>query len=314
MSATFLTLALALLAAEPPTEPRKPNPFFPSLPLLTREEEAKLDQIIDRFILYDTGRLPGEEGKQALREFEQLGPEAIPALIRGLNRGAMLDHSCPTLVIGAKLRRMLLASDDGELLEFARDNIGAGVRNSRHARALEDLRFQVLMRKNALARRPPPPPKTPRTMTNAELYQAASVERGQKLLAVLAELETRRGPEVFRGLAIGASSSETDVRTAARDALDRVMSKQPASVVKEKLQDTDPEVRGAAIRAAGTLRLVPELIDLLANDSADVRAAARSALRTVSKSEDFGPALDADAAERRKAQQNWRDWWARQGR
>jgi hypothetical protein len=303
MTATLLALALAVAADETTPTPRKPNPFAPSLPLLTREEEAKLDQIIDRFILYDTGRLPGEEGRQALKEFEALGPEAIPALIRGLNRGAMLDHSCPTLVIGNKLKRMLMASDDAELLEFARDNIGAGVRNSRHARALEDLRFQVLMRKNALARRPPPPPKTPRTMTTAELYRAASVERGAKLLAILGELETRRGPEVFLGLAIGATSSEADVRAAARDMLDRYMGKQPAPVVKEKLRDDNAEVRAAALRAAAAQRLVPELIDLLTDDRTDVRDGAHAALKQANKGEDLG-----------RSPQAWRDWWARQGR
>src|SRR5438105_3793509 len=127
-----LVLVLAVHGDTSPDAPRKPNPFAPSLPLLTEEEEAKLDRIIDRFILVDTGKLRGAEGKSALREFEKLGPEAIPALIRGINRAARIEHSCPATVIGKKLHRMFMASRDPELLEFARDEIGSGVGRSKH--------------------------------------------------------------------------------------------------------------------------------------------------------------------------------------
>jgi hypothetical protein len=117
--ACLLGVLLCLNAAAEPKEPRKPNPFAPSLPLLTQEEEKELDRIIDRFMQYDIGRLQGEEGKQALRDFEKLGPEATFALIRGLNRAAEIDHTCPALVIAKKLSRILMASTDEQLLEFA---------------------------------------------------------------------------------------------------------------------------------------------------------------------------------------------------
>ena len=45
--------------------PRKPNPLAPSLPETTDEEEERFDRIIDRFILFDTGKLPGPDGKKA---------------------------------------------------------------------------------------------------------------------------------------------------------------------------------------------------------------------------------------------------------
>src|SRR5688572_30752368 len=85
----ILTILL-LVAVARADEPRKPHPFAPSLPELTEEEEKKLDGIIDRFILYDIGQLRGEEGQKAVREFAKLGPEAIPALIRGINRAAAI--------------------------------------------------------------------------------------------------------------------------------------------------------------------------------------------------------------------------------
>ena len=87
MNATLFTLSVVLLLpAQPGQTPRKPNPLAPSLPLLSDEEEAKLDAIIDKFILFDLGKLPaGEDGKKVLAEFQQLKPEAAFALIRGLN-------------------------------------------------------------------------------------------------------------------------------------------------------------------------------------------------------------------------------------
>src|SRR5437016_2744390 len=94
---------------------RKPNPWAPSLPLLSDEEEKKLDEIIDRFILFDTGKLAGDEGKKAKEDFDKLGVDATFALIRGLNRAAKLDNSCPALVIAKKLNRILAATDDRDL-------------------------------------------------------------------------------------------------------------------------------------------------------------------------------------------------------
>src|SRR5947208_7741288 len=63
---------------------------------LTPEEEAKLDEIINAFILHDTGMRYNPKAVAALRN---LGPEAIPALIRGLNRAATMSHSCPVSML-----------------------------------------------------------------------------------------------------------------------------------------------------------------------------------------------------------------------
>src|SRR6266478_5100238 len=100
-----LTLALALgfpqdTKPSPGQTPPKPHPLAPSLRATTEEEEDKFDQIIDRFIEYDTGKLKGPEAKKALEDFLKLPPEAVFALIRGLNKAAAINHSCPALVIG----------------------------------------------------------------------------------------------------------------------------------------------------------------------------------------------------------------------
>ncbi|HMF13550.1 MAG TPA: hypothetical protein VKE94_14625, partial [Gemmataceae bacterium] len=106
MTTSLLVLTLALFAAsDSPDSKEKPkhSPYAPSLPYLTKEEEEKLDEVIDRFMLYDIGRLQGEDARKALKDFKDLGPEAIPALVRGLNRAAKIEHSCPVVVIAQKL-------------------------------------------------------------------------------------------------------------------------------------------------------------------------------------------------------------------
>jgi hypothetical protein len=321
-----LTLTAALAAADPPDRsetPRKPNPFAPSLPALTEEEEQKIDDVVDRMIKADTGKLRGNDAKAAMRDFDKLGPEAIPGLIRGINRAAQLEHSCPTLVIHKKLGRMLLASHDTELLEFARDNIGAGVAKSLHQRALQDLRVQCMLRKNALLRSGlassapvATAAKAPKGMTNAELLEGAGTARGPRLKQILTELEQRKGPEVYQGLALGVADSDAELRQYSRDLLDRHLGRQTADVVQEKLQDEEPEVRKAAARvvAAKMPALAGGVIDLLTDGEADVRQAAHAALVKLAKGKDFGPEDQATREQRDEAQAKWREWWKKQKR
>src|SRR6185437_1034381 len=251
MTTTLLALTLAVLgAADSPDTKEKPkhSPYAPSLPYLTKEEEDKLDEIVDRFMLYDIGRLQGADARKALKDFKALGPEAIPALVRGLNRAAQIEHSCPVVVIAQKLGRLLAASDDGELLEFVRDNIGAGVGRTRHAGVLRDLRFGVSQRKNMVARRPKGGPKSPRAMSVSELADAASSERGPRLKVILTELSNRRGKEVLPGLATAAGSYDKDTQKLGRDLLYAHLARQTEAVVKENLTAEQTEVRKAAVR------------------------------------------------------------------
>lgn len=155
-------LGLFLCVDPPPTRsedgttPRKPHPFAPSLPETTKEEEDRFDKIIDRFILADTGKLSGPEAKVAMEEFHRLPPESIFALIRGMNKAATIDHSCPALVIAKRIAKQLRTSNDVELLTFARQNIGAGVTRSRHADVIKDLRVAISRRVNTVVNAPRP--------------------------------------------------------------------------------------------------------------------------------------------------------------
>jgi hypothetical protein len=324
MTTAVLVLTLAVFGAGDDVPSRsagtkekpKHSPYAPSLPYLTKEEEDKLDEIIDRFMLYDIGRLQGQEAAKALKDFRNLGPEAIPALVRGVNRAAAIEHSCPVVVIAQKLGRLLAASEDQELMEFVKDDIGSGVGRTRHAGVLQDLRLAVTMRKNALARRGSSAsgPKTSRSMTVPELADAASIERGPRLKSLLFELERRQGQEVVPALANAAANYEKDIQKLGRDLLDRHLGRQAEAVLKEKLSDELIEVRTAAIRviAARRPRLGNELIELLSDEKEEVRKAAHQGLMKLSRGQDFGPAANADKEKITEAQAKWRNWWDRQ--
>jgi len=142
-----LALVLALTAA---TE--KPHPLAPSLRLLSQAEYDAFDRIIERFVLYDTGKLPAAEGKQALSDFVNLPPEAIFCLIEGLNEAANMPASCPAVIIGKKISQIIVSSTDVQLLDFARENIGAGVTVRRHMVTIRDLQLRCTLRRSAVAR------------------------------------------------------------------------------------------------------------------------------------------------------------------
>jgi hypothetical protein len=166
---TLATLTLAQPPASPgqppPTKPRegsvektprRPNPLAPSLPETTDAEEEEFDRIIDRFIEADIGKMRGPGAKQAVADFQRLPPEATFALIRGLNKSAKIDHSCPAVTIAKKLAGTLRTTRDPMLLDYARENIGSGIERSRHMAVLKDLKVTASARKGALDREPPP--------------------------------------------------------------------------------------------------------------------------------------------------------------
>jgi len=153
---TFLALALSAdpLPANTAT-PRKPHPLAPSLPELTDQEEAEFDRIIDRFIKADTGKLGGADGRSAMDAFKELGPEATFALIRGFNRSAHIEHSCPALSISRKLTSFLKVTGDIDLLQYAKENVGAGVVKTRHGDVIRDVKLSCTQRITAIKNAPP---------------------------------------------------------------------------------------------------------------------------------------------------------------
>jgi len=171
--------ALALLGALPLTlAGQKPPPAedpknLPKMPLvgrpgeLSEEEEQRLDKIINWFILFDIGQ---HRDPRAVQEFNKLGPEAIPALIRGLQKASRMQQSCPVGMIAKKLRTLIGASSDEEVLNFVQREVGAiasATPSPQYRGLLNDLRTFTMLRKrevavfNAAQRPPTTFPTTP---------------------------------------------------------------------------------------------------------------------------------------------------------
>jgi hypothetical protein len=105
---------------------------------------AAHDDVVDRFIQFDIGKLQGEEGTKARDDFQRLGTDALPSLVRGLNRSASIHASCPVMVITSKIESLLRENPDPELLKYAIDHIGRGVPSSApHYRRLRTLLAQL---------------------------------------------------------------------------------------------------------------------------------------------------------------------------
>jgi hypothetical protein len=157
------------LPASPPAKTNPANPAAPVAPVIVGRltqnfggeaagldttplpsrpiSERQMDDVVERFTQYDIGKLQGEAGKKARRDFEALGPEAIPALVRGLNKAAQISASCPVMVISSKLDSSLGSNRDPTALKYALDNLGRDVpKTARHNKVIEDLKKKWLER------------------------------------------------------------------------------------------------------------------------------------------------------------------------
>jgi hypothetical protein len=316
---TVIAISALLVVSQvsPDLKDRKPHPFAPSLPLLTKEESAKIDAVIDRFIDYDTGKLKGDAGKKALDDFNKLGPEAIFNLIDGLNRAANMESSCPAVIIGRKVGKILGSTKDLELLTYAKENIGADVKAKRHTNVIQDLQFNILLRKGALQRQAAAAAKGGKSLASmslADLEKSAGKERGSQLRAVLTEAEKRPGAKAVDVLLVGVANADTEIAKMSQGLLTKNMQRQSTEVLKTLLKHDRREVRIAAAQAVGAkkLRLGAELIALLDDSDDDVRQAGRRALVRISDGADYGPEPNASTSDRLSAIERWREWLGRQ--
>lgn len=299
---------------------RKPHSFIPTINELTEEEEKKVAAIIDRFILYDIGKLRGAEGQQALKDFQKLGPDAIPSLIRGLNRAAEINHSCPVTVIAGKLQSFFGSTNDLKMLQYARDEIGAGVGKTVHGAVIQDLRFFCSNRRNALVRAGVKPINpalaAAKALATADLIEEIGKKSGDPQRFLIVELGQRNGDEVIDALYRACADREMATRQAAANALYAVLYRSKPEELKDRLKDEKAEIRLAAIKvvSAKALRWGGEVIDRLEDEDANVRLWARGTLTRMAKQAvDYGPDPRATKEQRAVAVKRWRDWWEKQG-
>lgn len=318
---TVVIAAFALVLSQSPNDKseRQRHPLAPSLPILTEKEIAQYEAVVERFIQYDIGKLPKSQGEKAKAEFLRLPPEAFFVLVEAFNRAANMEHSCPAVVIGKKLASIIRSSDDFEMLQFAKDTIGLGVKARRHMGVVKDLQVTCILRKGflqsqALAAKNAPRPNVTApvpgaipAMTQAEFLKAAQNEQGPRLKAILAEADRKK---LFDVLIIAAARPETEAKEIGQSYLDKHLDQKTGAQLRDLLKHSQPAARAAAAKAIGQRKLpfAKELIDTLADDHALVRQAARRALVQWSDGRDFGPEADADEAAQSVAIRRWRDW------
>lgn len=314
--ALFTLLLLFQHTSAQDSEPRRPHPLAPSIPLLSQEEYAQIDRVIDRFIQADIGELKGQDAKKALQDFQALGPEAVPNLIEGLNRTARMQSSCPATIISQKLVRLVNASRDPQLLDYIRENAGIEGTVALHRNAIGNVRMACLLRKGylqrtGLASSAPLTAQAAREPSLSELLQAAETQQGEPLKRTLIALERQQGPLVIDALGSKILSKEPDIKQMAVHLLLKHLTRQPAAVLRDSLKHTQPEVRIVAAYTIGQRKLLlgAELIALLADDNGKVQQAARQALIQLSQGRDFGPNPGASPTERAAALQSWQAWW-----
>lgn len=326
---TITTVALALLLAQTPAskESRPRHPLAPSMPLLTDAENAQYDAIIERFIQYDIGKLSKAEGAKAKEDFQRLRADAIFNLIDGFNRAAKMEDSCPAVVIGKKITLILKSTDDVDLLTFAKDNIGAGVKTRRHMGTVKDLQLTCIIQKGNLQRQRLAAGNLGKTanlpgagnaglpavipnMTQADFIAGAKSEQGPKLKAILAEADKRK---LFDVLVIAAARPETEAKEIGQTFLEKNLGSKTSKELKELLKHAKPEARAAAAKAIGKrgFHFEKELIDLLSDDAGLVQQAAHQSLIQLSRGEDFGPSLDATPAQQSESIRRWQAWLAK---
>lgn len=315
---SYLLLILLIMGQTVPiTGKREPNPLAPSLPLLSEAEEARYDKIVNQFIKYDLGQLPGAEGLKAKNDFLKLTSESIPALFRGLQISSKLEHSCPVAMISQKLKSFLLKSEDDELLDYARDELTSALEGSRHAPLLQDMRLGVTMRRKVVLANKPAVPKWLLSMTVAEMLKSLQEEENQQKHKLMAQELGRRGDhESLQGLGLFAVSFYPEVKEPSIKLLQEKMRKLKIGEMQEFLKDTNPLLRQKAAEAMGNLKATKgaeDLVPLLLDANGGVQKAAREALVKIGAGKDFGPIDFSNSESVRKSQLEWKRWLTEQG-
>ncbi len=135
--------------------------------------------------------------------------------------------------------------------------------------------------------------------------------KGDAQLALLAGFRDGADDDNTVVLALAIAKLDGEVRHQARDILTHRLCRLSASVLRDKLQDDNLEIRCGAALACGrklAKEHIGDLIGLLNDPEMDAVQAARAALVKLT-GEDFGPYRDSSRREREEAVASWLKWW-----
>jgi len=288
-----------------------------------RQKEDEYDRIVNEFIAYDIGQLPGPAGQMANQRFRSLQTtDAIPALVRGVNRTARIPASCPIIMLSQKLQE-LLRSADRDMLRYVSANLDRGA-NLRYGQFLENLRQSVNVQMGQAAATSPTVLRDMRAVTASQLrrsrvpvdkwsyddlVEAVSQEKGEALVQVLEELQQRKGSQYTEALANAIPQVSDDVKPAARGLLAQRLVRMTDETLKAKLSDPNEEVRAAAAVAVGYKGspLYKELAVAVRDKSSLVATNAHDVLVKM-LGEDRGPPAGADGMQWYQASKAWEEW------
>lgn len=155
-------------------------------------------------------------------------------------------------------------------------------------------------------------PKLSKPATEAErltqaLVKASATEQAQ----LLGRYRDAKGTDYTDALASAIPQLGGNLRSQARDALADRLTRMKAATLRNKMKETDPEIRIATALACGMKEdqaFVPDLIALLEDREDSVVRAARVSLKSLT-SQDFGPLPGASTADRGKAVTAWKNWY-----
>lgn len=162
---------------------------------------------------------------------------------------------------------------------------------------------------------PPPPPPQPELSTQQlvkEFTEAPAAKREQ----LVVDYRDKKGVNYTDALAKLIPKLDGIWPKTLRDALATRLSRMTTDTLRERLKDTDAELRRAAAVAAAMKddkKMIPNLIAALDDHEPWVVRAAGVALSRLT-GQDFGPPPNATPEQRAKAIAAWKEWWSIQAK
>jgi hypothetical protein len=230
---------------------------------------------------------------------------------------ALLDDPMIQEIARQALVRLAGGTDFGPARDMSRTNQLRCIAKWRNWLAL-----QQAARSNALAKNQPKVVVIPASAVeelNADLlasrlWTELVKSSGQQQESALRQLKESESHFFTDALALAIPELSGAIQDKARTALAERLKRQTVGQLRSLLRDDVAELRRAAARACALQKersLTPELIRLLGDEDLDVAQAAHTALKELS-GRDLGPAGEATAADYRKAEAAWSDWWKSQ--
>jgi hypothetical protein len=144
----------------------------------------------------------------------------------------------------------------------------------------------------------------------AELVRATDKD----WVKVLNKLKDSKGSAYTEALVTATNRLEGDRLKSAREALAERLTRMTAETLRSMAKSEEAELRRASLLAMAMKddkNHIPDLIAAILDDEEFVVRAAKAGLKSLS-GQDFGPAANANAGEKKLAVDAWKNWWSKQ--